>query len=118
MKTKKRTKPTNAEIGKVIGDITKTQGGLIEWVEYLKKRIDLVDNTLGAYLDMNKDGQNVEIEFEAKCEPIASKWTFETELKAGGFDLGPVKPWTTVSNYHADSLKSLLPNTNDYLIHF
>ena len=59
MKTKKRTKPTNAEIGKVIGDITKTQGGLIEWVEYLKKRIDLVDNTLGAYLDMNKDGQKL-----------------------------------------------------------
>ena len=59
MKTKKRTKPTNAEIGKVIGDITKTQGGLIEWVEYLKKRIDLVDNTLGAYLAMNKDGQKL-----------------------------------------------------------
>ena len=59
MKTKKRTKPTNAEIGKTISDIIQTQGGLIAWVEYLKKRIDLVDNTLGAYLDMKKDGDKL-----------------------------------------------------------
>ena len=47
--------------------------------------------------DLNKDGQKVELEFEAKCQPIPNTWSGEVEVKAGGFDLGPITPWTTVS---------------------
>ena len=47
--------------------------------------------------DLNKDGQTVEIGLEAKCQPIPNTWSADVGLKAGGFDLGPIKPWTTVS---------------------
>ena len=53
--------------------------------------------------DMNKDGQEVQLQVEAKCEPAPEKWSLETELKGGGFDLGPVKPWTIVSIKYDDS---------------
>lgn len=61
--------------------------------------------------DLNKDGQKVEIETEVKCQPIPNTWSGDVELKAGGFDLGPIKPWTTVS-LHLISLLS------DYLTCF
>lgn len=47
--------------------------------------------------DLNKDGQKVELGIEAKCQPIPNTWSGELQLKAGGFELGPIKPWTTVS---------------------
>ena len=49
--------------------------------------------------DLNKNGQKVEIELESKCQPAARTWSADLELKAGGFDLGPIVPWTTVSNH-------------------
>ena len=47
--------------------------------------------------DLNKDGQQVQLEVESKCEPASSKWSVEAEVKAGGFDMGPLKPFTNVS---------------------
>lgn len=47
--------------------------------------------------DMNKDGQKVQLEVESKCEPKDNKWSVEAEVKAGGFDMGPIKPFTNVS---------------------
>lgn len=46
--------------------------------------------------DMNKDGQEVEVELEAKCQPIKNTWSGEAKVSAGGFDMGPMKPWTTL----------------------
>ena len=46
--------------------------------------------------DLNKDGQKVEFELEAKCQPIPNTWSGEVEVKAGGFDLGPITPWSTL----------------------
>lgn len=49
--------------------------------------------------DLNKDGQKVEVEVKGKCQPIPNTYSGKLQLKAGGFDLGPIKPWTMVSKY-------------------
>lgn len=50
--------------------------------------------------DMNKDGQEVEVDFEFNEKPAqgsnAQSWGAGVELKAGGFDMGPIKPYTNL----------------------
>ena len=47
--------------------------------------------------DLNKNGQSVEFDIEAKCNQAKNAYSGEIEVKAGGFDMGPIKPWSTVS---------------------
>ena len=64
--------------------------------------------------DLNKNGQKVEIELESKCQPAARTWSADLELKAGGFDLGPIVPWTTVSN-HVSALNYSCHNIPEFI---
>ena len=54
MSKKKRGKPTIAEIVQAIVQLQEAQNGMIEWIKGLQQRIELIDNTLGAYLSMTK----------------------------------------------------------------
>ena len=47
--------------------------------------------------DLNKDGIDSELEVEAKCIPAKEDWEAKAEFKIGGFELGPIKPFTEVS---------------------
>lgn len=46
--------------------------------------------------DLNKNGQSVEFDIEAKYNPAKNAYSGEIEVKAGGFDMGPIKPWSTL----------------------
>lgn len=63
--------------------------------------------------DLNKDGQKVELGIEAKCQPIPNTWSGELQLKAGGFELGPIKPWTTLKFATNDKLAHTLEYTQN-----
>ena len=54
MSKKKRAKPTMAEMVRVIVQLQEAQNGMIEWMKSLQQRLELVDNTFGAYLSMTK----------------------------------------------------------------
>lgn len=43
---------------------------------------------------LNKDGVEGQLEVKAKCLPATNGWEGSAEFKAGGFELGPIKPWT------------------------
>ena len=47
--------------------------------------------------DLNKDGMDSSLEVEAKCIPAKEDWEANAEFKIGGFELGPIKPWSEVS---------------------
>ena len=48
--------------------------------------------------EYNQDGMNSSVEMEAKCTPQKNAWEAKAEFKCGGFELGPIKPWTEVSD--------------------
>ena len=54
MSKKKRAKPTIADLVQAIVQLQESQQNLIGWVKSLQQRVELVDNTFGAYLSMTK----------------------------------------------------------------
>jgi hypothetical protein len=48
--------------------------------------------------DFNKDGMHSSIDVEAKCIPAKNDWEGKVEAKVGGMEVGPITPWTEVSN--------------------
>ena len=50
--------------------------------------------------DMNKDGIDSRIEMEAKSTPAKEDWEANAELRIGGFELGPIKPYSEVSIFY------------------
>lgn len=43
---------------------------------------------------LNKDGMHGQVEVKAKCLPATNGWEGSAEVKVGGFELGPIKPYT------------------------
>ena len=43
---------------------------------------------------LNKDGIDSQLEITGKCVPKDSTWEGNAEFKVGGFELGPIKPYT------------------------
>lgn len=48
---------------------------------------------------MNKDGFEATLETSHKRKPANSEYEGKVEIKAGGYELGPVKGWSEVSHY-------------------
>ena len=68
MSKKKRGKPTIAEIVQAIVQLQEAQNGMIEWIKGLQQRIELIDNTLGAYLSMTKVDKKLRKYIEKEIE--------------------------------------------------
>ena len=49
---KKRTKPTIKDVAQHAMRIQEVQGEVIDWVNNIQRKLELVDNTLGAYILM------------------------------------------------------------------
>ena len=45
---------------------------------------------------INGDGMDGSFQVEAKCAPAKNAWEAKAEFKVGGFELGPIKPWTEI----------------------
>lgn len=54
--------------------------------------------------DLNKDGMHCQLEVEGKYMPAKSDCSGKAEFKIGGFEIGPLKPWTEIQ---FDTNKSL-----------
>tara|TARA_R100001530_G_scaffold127647_1_gene96942 strand:+ start:1923 stop:2174 length:252 start_codon:yes stop_codon:yes gene_type:complete len=65
---KKRAKPTIKDVAQTVIRMQQIQSEMIDWIKNIQARAELVDNTLGAYLSMKKDGPKLEkwIEKEVK----------------------------------------------------
>tara|TARA_R110000824_G_scaffold313393_1_gene500226 strand:+ start:2847 stop:3116 length:270 start_codon:yes stop_codon:yes gene_type:complete len=57
---KKRTKPTIKDVAQTVIRMQQVQSEMIDWIKNIQLRVELVDNTLGAYLGMKKDGPKLE----------------------------------------------------------
>ena len=52
MSKRKREKPTIKEITQAIIQIQPTQSSIIDWMKKLQERVELIDNTFGAFISM------------------------------------------------------------------
>jgi hypothetical protein len=52
MSKKKRAKPTMAEMVKTVSGMLETQARLIEWIEFMIKKMNILDSILGSYIEM------------------------------------------------------------------
>ena len=57
---KKRAKPTIKDVAQTVIRMQQIQSEMIDWIKNIQTRTELVDNTLGAYLAMKKDGPKLE----------------------------------------------------------
>tara|TARA_R100001530_G_scaffold10306_1_gene10210 strand:- start:1019 stop:1285 length:267 start_codon:yes stop_codon:yes gene_type:complete len=83
MSKKKRGKPTIAEIVQAIIQLQEAQNNLIEWLNNLQKRLELVDNTFGAYISMTKIEKKLTKYIEKEIEKRKDEDVAESAQKDG-----------------------------------
>ena len=81
--TIKRKGATKGEIVKTMNGILSTQARIIEWIEFLANRMDVLDNIMGSYIEMRGGSKDLKkfIDKEKKKIELAKKKEEDGEHK-------------------------------------